>query len=70
MVKVHVWAYRVRTKALIDEGLPTTVTPHSRVQATKWMHLTVRANELWCVTNCQMNFLLQIPQREGGARLT
>ena len=66
---VGVW-----TKTLVGEGLPATRSPHSRVQATKQAHpflyLTVRANKSWCVTNCQMDSLLQIPQREGGARLT
>ena len=38
MAKVHEWIHGARTKALADEGLPTTRTPHSRVQTTKWAH--------------------------------
>ena len=61
MAKVHEWVHGAWTKALADEGLPTTRTPHSSSNdqvSAPFLYLTVRANELWCVTNCRMDFPL------------
>ena len=66
------WEYGQRLLSAKDYpqlGLPTqgSERPSKR---TFFLYLTVRANKSWCVTNCQMDSLLQIPQRKGGARLT
>ena len=45
-------------------GLPTQGFS-DRVSAS-FLYLMVCDSEFWCVSNFQMNFLLQIPQREGG----